>query len=70
MLSLSQSDGRYMDDFIERTLKERRTLEGVLADLVAKYERISLQRYQQIELGRMIQWLEEEIALRNKRRER
>ena len=52
-----------MDDFIDRTLKERRTLNAALADIVAKYivlppgpERSTLER--------MIDGLRAEIALR------
>ena len=58
-----------MDDFIERTLKERRALEEVLAHLLTKYKRALLDK-QRTELGRMIQSLETEIALRNERRGR
>ena len=58
-----------MDDFLERTSKECRALEQVLTDLTAKYERMPPNK-RRAELGRMIQELEAEIALRNKRRER
>ena len=57
---LSQSDGRYI---------ECRALERALADLTAKYERMP-PNSGRAELGRMIQELEAEIALRNKSCER
>jgi hypothetical protein len=56
---------RHMDDeFIERTLKERRSLQEALADFVAKYDRIPLGN-ERSAMGRMIEVLRAEIALRN-----
>ena len=53
-----------MDDFIERTLKERRALHEALADLIAKRNDIPPD-CRPDELKRMIEGLEAEIALRN-----
>ena len=53
-----------MEDFIERTLKERRALHEALADLLAKYNRIP-SGCRPDELERMIDGLKAEIALRN-----
>ena len=52
-----------MDDFIERTLKERRTPQEALADLLAKYYRIPPNNERRA-LERMIEDLKAEIALR------
>jgi hypothetical protein len=51
------------EDFIERTLRERRTLQQALADMLAKYNRIpsSIERRM---LERMIHVMKDEIALR------
>jgi len=53
-----------MEDFIERTLKERRALHEALAELLAKYNRIP-SGCRPDELERMIDGLKAEIALRN-----
>ena len=52
-----------MEEFIERTLRERRTLQQALADMLAKYNRIpsSIERRM---LERMIHVMKDEIALR------
>jgi hypothetical protein len=55
-----------MADFIERTLRERRSLQGALADLVVKYDRIPTGSERTM-LERMIEVLREEIALRRDR---
>jgi hypothetical protein len=49
--------------FIERTLRERRSLQHALTDLVAKYDRIPSGSERSM-LERMITLLKEEIALR------
>jgi hypothetical protein len=51
------------EDFIERTLRERRTLQQARADMLAKYNRIpsSIERRM---LERMIHVMKDEIALR------
>ena len=54
-----------MDDFIERTLKERRALQDALADLLAKYNRLP-PNSRTSEFARMIEGLKAEIALRNR----
>ena len=47
---------RHMDDeFIERTLKERRSLQEALADFVAKYDRIPLGN-ERSAMGRHTSW--------------
>jgi hypothetical protein len=56
---VSQSIG-----FIEIALDERRSLEGALADLAAKYE-----LYKTPELARMIKEIQAEITLRRKKSE-
>ena len=55
-----------MEDFIERTLRERRTLQGALADMLAKCDRIPSGQERSM-LERMIELLREEIALRRDR---
>jgi len=52
-----------MDEFLERVLGDRRTLQQALADIVAKYSRIprGLERSM---LERMIEVLNAEITLR------
>src|SRR5205814_6655455 len=52
-----------MEDFIERTLRERRTLQGALADMLARCDRIPSGQERSM-LERMIELLREEIALR------
>lgn len=52
-----------MEDFIERTLRERRSLQGALADIVAKHDRIP-SGVERSMLERMIEFLKDEIALR------
>src|SRR2546430_13955588 len=52
-----------MEDFIERTLRERRSLQHALVDLVVKYDRIPSGSERSM-LERMIEVLKEEIALR------
>ena len=51
--------------YIDLILKERRSLEAALAELVAKYNRSS---YKSPELARMIGQLEAEITLRQRAR--
>jgi len=51
-----------MEDFIERTLRERRSLQHALADLVVKYDRITSGSERSV-LERMIELLREEIVL-------
>jgi hypothetical protein len=53
----------HMEDFIERTLRERRSLQGALADIVAKYGRIPSGTERSM-LERMIEVLKDEIAIR------
>jgi hypothetical protein len=55
--------GNMDDEFIERTLKERRSLQEALADFLAKYDRIPLGN-ERSAMGRMIEALKAEIALR------
>ena len=57
------ADLRTMEDFIERTLRERRSLKGALADMLAKYNRIPSGSERSI-LERMIEVMKDEIALR------
>jgi hypothetical protein len=52
-----------MEDFIERTLRERRSLHRALADMLAKYDRIASGTERSM-LERMIEVLKAEIALR------
>ena len=52
-----------MEEFIERTLRERRSLQGALADMVAKYDRIPSGSERSM-LERMIEVLKVEIVLR------
>jgi len=56
----------HMEDFIERTLRERRSLQHALADLVVKYDRIPSGSERSM-LERMIEVLKDEIALRHDR---
>lgn len=52
-----------MEDFIERTLRERRSLQVALTDMLAKYDRIPSGNERSM-LERMIVILRGEIALR------
>ena len=52
-----------MEDFIERTLRERRSLPDALADMVAKHDRIP-SGIERTMLAGMIEVLKDEIALR------
>ena len=52
-----------MEDFIERTLRERRSLQDALADMLAKHARIALGN-ERSTLERMMAVLRDEIALR------
>ena len=52
-----------MEDFIERTLRERRNLQDALADIVAKNNRLPSGNERTI-MERMIEVLKDEIALR------
>ena len=56
----------HMEDFFERTLRERRSLQHALADLVVKYDRIPSDQERSM-LERMIELLREEMALRRDR---
>jgi hypothetical protein len=51
------------EDFIQRTLRERRSLPDALAEMVAKYNRIPSGIERRM-LERMIEVLNDEIALR------
>lgn len=51
------------EDFIERTLRERRNLPDALADMMAKYSRLPSGN-ERSTLERMIAVLKDEIALR------
>jgi hypothetical protein len=53
-----------MEDFIERTLRERRSIQDALADMLAKHARLALGNEQRM-LGQMIEVLRNEIALRS-----
>ena len=53
----------HMEDFIERTLRERRSLQGALTDMMAKHDRIPSGSERSM-LERMIQVVKDEIALR------
>ena len=55
-----------IEDFIERTLRERRSLQGALADMMAKHDRIPSGQERSM-LERMIEFLKQEIALRRDR---
>jgi hypothetical protein len=50
-----------MDGIIERGIRERRSIEGALADLLAKYEKLPT-----AELARMIRQLHAEIGERKR----
>lgn len=58
-----QHEASMMEDFIERTLRERRSLPDALADMLAKYNRIPTGTERSM-LERMIGVLKCEIALR------
>jgi hypothetical protein len=66
MPAIPQLDPSQIEDFIERTLRERRGLQQALADLLAKYDRIPPNNERDL-LGRMIDGLKAEIASRNAR---
>ena len=66
MPATPQLDPSQTEDFIERTLRERRGLPAALADLLAKYDRIPPKDERDV-LGRMIDGLKAEIASRNAR---
>ena len=66
MPAIPQFDPSQTEDFIERTLRERRGLQKALADLLTKYDRIPPNDEQNV-LGRMIEGLKAEIAFRNAR---
>ena len=55
-----------MEDFIERTLRERRTLQQALVDLMEKYNRVAPGDNRSA-LARMIEGLRAEIALQGER---
>jgi hypothetical protein len=55
---------KQMEDFIERTLRERRTVQQALEDILAKYNRTPSGNERTM-LARMIEVLKDEIALRN-----
>lgn len=61
-----QRNPSIMEDFIERTLRERRSLQGALAEMMAKHDRIPSGSERSM-LERMIEVLKEEIALRHNR---
>ena len=52
-----------MDDFVERMLNARRTLDQVLTDIVAKCNRIPRSKERCL-LERMIEVIKDEISLR------
>jgi hypothetical protein len=58
--------GSETEDFIERSLRERRSLQGALADMMTKYSRIPPGGERKM-LERMIEGLRVEIDLRNSR---
>lgn len=55
-----------MDDFVERLLNARRPLDQALTDIVAKYNRVPRGKERSM-LERMIEVLNDEIALRQNR---
>jgi hypothetical protein len=66
MPAIPQLDPSQIEDFIERTLRERRGLQQALADLLARYDRIPPNNERDL-LVRMIDGLKAEIASRNAR---
>jgi hypothetical protein len=52
-----------MDEFVDRMLRDRRTLHQALADIVAKYSLVPRGQHRSM-LERMIEVLDEEIAER------
>jgi len=66
MPAIPQRDPRPTEDFIERTLRERRGLQEALADLLTKYDHFPPNNERDV-LGRMIEDLKAEIAFRNSR---
>jgi len=59
----SSRDQGIMEEFIERTLRERRSLEAALADILTKHARIPSGQERSL-LEQMISVLTHEIALR------
>lgn len=57
-----EDDTSAMGEYIDASLRERRSLEQAVADLLAKYE-----KHPSVELVRMIRQLEAEIAERKRR---
>jgi hypothetical protein len=57
-----QPNGR-LDEFVDRMLRDRRTLDQALAEIVAKSDRIPRGKERSM-LERMIEVLRDEIALR------
>ena len=55
--------GGDMDEFVDRMLRDRRTLDQALIDISARYRRIPLGKERSM-LERMIEVLNDEIALR------
>ena len=66
MPAIPQLDPSQTEDFIERTLRERRGLQEALADLLAKYDHFPPNEERNV-LRRMIEGLKAEIAFRNAR---
>jgi hypothetical protein len=62
---VSPDDLRMMEDFIERTLRQRRSLQDALADMVTRYNRIPSGTERNMS-ERMIAVLKNEIAVRQK----
>lgn len=58
--------GDHMDEFIERMLKARRTLDQALTDLLAKCNRIPRSK-ERCMLERMTEVLHDEISIRRNR---
>jgi hypothetical protein len=55
-----------MDEFVDRMLRDRRTLHQALADIVAKYSCVPRDKHRSM-LERMIEVLDEEITERRNR---
>jgi hypothetical protein len=66
MPAIPQFNAPQMEDFIERTLRERRGLQEALAAILAKYDRAPPNNERDV-LGRMIEVLKAEIAFRKAR---
>ena len=60
----SPTHPEHMEDFIERTLRERRPMQQALTDLSAKYRRLPPNN-ERSALERMIEGLKPEIAFRS-----